>query len=361
MNNENNENNEQLKKEVEGFQEITAPPQETPKSNIVSLDQYLEEKYNNDSTRDPDKPLGFYLDNFKKLQGGIDGLREGFYLIGAESNVGKTAFLVNLCMNVIESNTGQETPPRNKAKCLYFSIDDSRERIIERIYSRATNIELWKVYKKQPDNLFDAQLKAKDDLVKYYRENRIDFIEMSNANQIIEAIEKEQDKQNLVIIIDGLSYLDISNYKIGGMKESEQTKEIKQAEFMKEISLKYKIPAIGTVEVKKPEKANNTDERKLTIHDIKGSTSLPFRADFVLLLNPKSLEKFYNPKNKEVELTGFIGKNKLGRERGKISFIHYRNVARLEEDKETKNPDNSDRLDKNNQPVKLSELPKNRF
>jgi len=354
-----NEQKDHFKNDILNLPEVTSE-QETPKSNIVSLDQYLENKYKNDSTRDPDKPLGFYLDKFKKLQNGIDGLREGFYLIGAESNVGKTAFLVNLCMNVIESNSGQEDPPRKKAKCLYFSIDDSRERIIERIYSRATNIKLWEIYKKQKDIFFEAQRQAKDDLIEYYRDNRIDFFEMSNANQIIEAIEKEQAKEhNLIVIIDGLSYLDITNYKITGMKESEQTKEIKQAEFMKEISLKYKIPAIGTVEVKKPEKANNTDERKLTIHDIKGSTSLPFRADFVLLLNPKSLEEFYNPKNEEVELIGFIGKNKLGRERGKIYFTHYRNVAKLEEDNRLNFPDSSDRLDKNNKKIPAEELSKN--
>jgi replicative DNA helicase len=327
---------EKFRNEVESWEvekkEIQEPENTGPIKEKISLDKFLEGKFKRDQLRDPDKPTGFYLNDYKKLQAGIDGLREGFYLIGAESNVGKTAMLVNLCMNVIESNTGLDQT--KKAKCLYFSIDDSRERIIERIYSRATNINLWEIYKRQTQKIHsEAQAKAKDDLIKYYQENRIDLFEMSTASEIIKTVKQEQSNgHDLVVIIDGLSYLNVSGFNVESMKENELTKEIKQAEFMKELAIKYKVPAIGTVEVKKPTNADNKTERTLTIHDIKGSTTLPFRADFVLLLHPTNLEKFYDPKETIIDLIGFIGKNKLGQTKGTIDFIHSTNIAKIEQD-----------------------------
>ena len=54
-----------------------------------------------DDKRDPNKLLGLSLTKFKTLANNIDGIQSGFYFLGAESNVGKTALLTNLALDVL--------------------------------------------------------------------------------------------------------------------------------------------------------------------------------------------------------------------------------------------------------------------
>ena len=69
-----------------------------------SLNDEISEMFEQDDLRDPNKLLGFPLTKFKKLAENIDGVQPGFYLLGAESNVGKTAFMTNLTMDVLDTN-----------------------------------------------------------------------------------------------------------------------------------------------------------------------------------------------------------------------------------------------------------------
>ena len=43
------------------------------------------------------------MKKFKQLAEHISGVQPGFYLLGAETNVGKTAVLSNLCLDILET------------------------------------------------------------------------------------------------------------------------------------------------------------------------------------------------------------------------------------------------------------------
>ena len=64
------------------------------------LASHLMEKFEREKNRTADL-LGYRLTKFKELCHNIDGLQPGFYFLGAETNVGKTAFTTNLLIDVL--------------------------------------------------------------------------------------------------------------------------------------------------------------------------------------------------------------------------------------------------------------------
>ena len=53
----------------------------------------------------PDKLFGFRLDNsFAPVQNEIEGIQPGLYIVGAATNIGKTAFIANLANSLLDSN-----------------------------------------------------------------------------------------------------------------------------------------------------------------------------------------------------------------------------------------------------------------
>ena len=89
----------------------------------IPLSKFLSDKYDREKLRDADL-LGYRLNKFPQIARNIDGVQPGFYLIGADTNIGKTAFATNLFLDVIASNTN--------VKGIYFSLDDNKNIILNR-------------------------------------------------------------------------------------------------------------------------------------------------------------------------------------------------------------------------------------
>jgi hypothetical protein len=87
-----------------GFDYSEVKETEASVQESIPFHTELEERFKVDDTRDPNKPLGFPLDKFKTLANNVDGLQPGFYFLGAESNVGKTALLTNLTLDALDTN-----------------------------------------------------------------------------------------------------------------------------------------------------------------------------------------------------------------------------------------------------------------
>ena len=90
------------------------------------LTKSLRDKYDRDMSRDPNELLGYNLTRFAKLAKNVDGIQPGFYVVAAETNAGKTAFLCNLALDLLD--------PNDDLVGLYFSLDDSRDVILNRFF-----------------------------------------------------------------------------------------------------------------------------------------------------------------------------------------------------------------------------------
>ena len=91
--------------------------------------------------REPGELKGYGLTRFKDMAEKLRGIQKGLYIIGADTNAGKTALLSNLLLDLLETNedlTG-----------IFVSMDDPKETIINRLLAIQTGIDLEEVENRQ--------------------------------------------------------------------------------------------------------------------------------------------------------------------------------------------------------------------
>jgi replicative DNA helicase len=135
------------------------------------------------------------------------------YLISAETNVGKTAFLTNLGLDILETNP--------EITLIYFSLDDDRIKIAYRFINILTELP-YRVVKRGLQNM-PVERKLIEEKRSYFlellKDKKIfipDLSEIQNINQVEKFIDAYSDKK-LVVCIDGLYNLDVDTS--GGIRE----------------------------------------------------------------------------------------------------------------------------------------------
>jgi replicative DNA helicase len=279
---------------------------------------YLLAKYDKDYHRDPDKLLGYQLTKFKNLAWKIDGVQPGFYVVGAETNTGKTAFLCNLTLDLLDSNEG--------LLGLYFSLDDSREVIFNRLLSISTGIPLNMVQRKQPGIRQQEMLHdGYDHLTALSKEKRLIVFEASDI-QDIHQLELEIARyahRKLFVIIDALYNLDV-----GGNGDNLRKENIERANKLKAIATHHRIPVICTGELRKKERKDGQDKTP-TIHDLMETGKFAYNANLVLLLYPQKWEEYDTSDSPTIVMKS--SKNKLSHYRRSQLLRFNRATSKFEE------------------------------
>ena len=276
----------------------------------IPFDEELEAQFLIDDTRDPNKLLGLPLTKFKELAGHVDGLQPGFYLLGAESNIGKTAVLTNMCLDVLETNPD--------VTVIYFSLDDQRMYTVKRFLSIMTQLNTNDASKKQTDPVKAKNLNfARKSLVGLVRSGRLivkDIEQVSNVEQIKAEIKQVSDKSKLVVFIDGLYNLEVGEKSRGGIREE----NIERARQVKQLVDIYRIPILTTGELRKKTKEEGKDKAP-TVHDLMETGKFAYNANVVWLLYGKVEEL----KGVQPALTLEYVKNKLSDFKGiqNLEFI----------------------------------------
>jgi replicative DNA helicase len=282
------------------------------------LIEVLMDKHEQDYNRDPKELLGHRLQKFKTLANNIDGVQPGFYVIGAETNVGKTAFLCNLALDLLDSNSDLTG--------IYFSLDDNKDVILNRVLSIKTGIPLNQVQRPQKN---DKHIRMLDDgytyLFKLAEDKRLsvrDSTEISDVADLELEIKRRMNRP-LFVVIDGLYNLDV-----GGTGADMRKENIERANKLKTLADVYRIPVICTGELRKKERSAGAD-RAPSIDDLMETGKFAYNANLVLLIYPETWED-YNT-NDEPILNLKYAKNKLSHVRttGKIKFI--RKTSQIEE------------------------------
>jgi len=235
----------------------------------------LRERFDLDDSRDPNKLLGFPLTKFNTLANNIDGIQPGFYFLGAESNVGKTAVLTNLALDVLDTNPD--------ATVLYFSLDDSRIYTAYRYLSILTGFHINDVRKPNVNHSDYQTLQTQRNvLLDYIQTERIilkDLSEVNHMDHLMKTVDEYPDHKKLIVLIDGLYNLDVA----AGKNEGIRVQNIEKANKIKLITDKYGIPLIATGELRKKTKGESK-RTKPTIHDLMETGKFAYNANVIWLL-----------------------------------------------------------------------------
>jgi hypothetical protein len=285
------------------------------KPTILPLNQFLKTKFDSESVRQC-KYLGFEFGTFPQICDGIDGLQPGFYLLGAETNIGKTACLANMFIDLIIKNPD--------VKGIYFSLDDSRDIIINRLLGIMTGLQLNQLQRKQKDPKDHHNLQnGYNSLIGLYDSNRLDIKDISEVKSInqCEKMIIENANRPLFVVIDGLYNLMIEGD--AAIREM----NIERANRIKAIVDQYRIPIITSGELRK--KAAGELKKPPTVHDIMETSKLAYNSNVVWLLYPEDPEKFKNDDEPTLQLE--FAKNKLSHFRSKIELKFTRKTSKIEE------------------------------
>ena len=107
-------------------------PIETPKEDYWNTTAEQYQKFNEDSWR---AGVGYMLpDEYPIFNSAMEGLQSGMYLFAAESNVGKSALLLDLLIQYCMKSD-------NKLFGVYFSLDDTEDKIIPRILASRAKLK----------------------------------------------------------------------------------------------------------------------------------------------------------------------------------------------------------------------------
>lgn len=278
----------------------------------------LRERFEIDDNRDPNKPLGFPLTKFKELSEHTDGIQPGFYHLAAESNIGKTAVITNLALDLLETNPD--------VSVMYFSLDDSRRYTAYRFLSILSQLHINKIQKPQIDPLnFNKIVDARNKFLDLVDAGRLivkDRGDITHIDQLQSIITSVSDLSKLVVFVDGLYNLEVTADGNQGIR----IENIERAQKVKQIVDTYKIPFLSTGELRKKMKTEGRNT-KPTLHDLMETGKYVYNANVVLLLSSHTVD----PISKVDTLSLEFAKNKLSDFKGEQYLVFDRPTGTIRE------------------------------
>ena len=216
---------------------------------------------------------------------------------------------------------------------MYFSLDDSKDVIINRLLGIISNIDLNQVQRKQ-NNLTDQQIlkNAYDKLITFAQNRRIHIKDLSEVTHInhLEVVIREIANENLFVGIDGLFNLEVDRNG-GGIREE----NIERANKLKTLVDTYQIPIICTGELRKKTKDESKNKRP-SVSDIMETGKFGYNANIIWLLSPDDFDATkinFNTDNLKLD----YAKNKLSHFKGYQDMIFRKNKGIVEENPNVNN------------------------
>ncbi|MGA2143147.1 MAG: DnaB-like helicase C-terminal domain-containing protein [Brevinematales bacterium] len=316
---------------------------EAKKDIYESYKQFVKEKQKRDKNRTA-QFIGYELDTFKDLCKYCDGIQKGLYIIGAAPNIGKTALLVNLFWDLLQTGLNHFTETGKHISGLFVSLDDSKDIITNRFISHQSGLTINAIQRKQPEQDTIQSDNTYKDLYELIDLKLLTVIDDDDIHNILE-LEKTMEMINktnsemkpergTVLFIDGLHNLDIENC------ENTRDINIKRAMKIKALSNKYQIPIFATVEVLK----NSQDKKtELTMSDIMESGKYAYNASIVWLLSEN--KEAATDDQETIKLVLKYGKNKLSSFKGTQHLLFEKSISKISEI-----PNHGDALEINDSP-----------
>lgn len=264
------------------------------------------------------------------------GIKNGFIVIAADSNIGKTAVMSQMAWQIVENNPN--------AYVMDFSLDDPMPDKLSRVVAAGSKVLLNAV--KNPNNYTEMPLmlarrqQSLNKLRKYVDRYRaydanfttnIEEIEEEIQRKLIELEQAGLEKQ-VVVFIDNLHDL---NIKSSPSISDKQMKYDIIAQWCADTAIRYNIPVICTAELRKINGAKRPE-----LDDIRECVKIKYEAKAVIMVYNEvhykgdAAEVFYLRQSspmKQPVLELHFAKNKMSSFKGRLFFEFYPEMARLEE------------------------------
>jgi replicative DNA helicase len=268
----------------------------------------------------------FYLDKLRELQLATWGMQAGFYLISGDSQVGKTALLINLAMNILNHN--------QNSKVYFFSLDDRILKFKERLVSCQSYFES-KDINCAVDSDYSFYECTSEDItgesqtstpIALNRQKAIDKIKLWNNKRLFlydgkydtstfEMELDDVDRENGIIIIDAV-------YRIKTAGKDKNEKEENLVCWVKDLSNELMMPVVAVKDVRKSSKRGETtvDNKRIrggySSDDMRGSILWDYEADVIMMLSeleqsPKAYASLINMKIDKNKIRGMKSRKDL--------------------------------------------------
>ncbi len=166
---------------------------------------------------------------------------------------------------------------------------------------------------------------ARDKFIEYVEDERLLIYDISDVQHIdqVEEVIKTYDPKNIVVIIDELYNLEVSD----GSKEGIRQENIERAQKVKKLVDVYNIPLFTTGEFRKKMKGEG-ENKKPTIDDLMETGKFAYNANVVWLLYPEDQKRKNDP---EVKLKLEYAKNKISEFKGIQELTFVRAKGKIEQ------------------------------
>lgn len=284
----------------------------------LQMEDYFEtslQDYDNFDEQAWNKGDGYKLPNYPMFTDKLEGMEAGMYLFAAESNVGKSAMMMNMMYDAA-------TYAPNKLFGIYYSLDDSKFEIIPRIIAMDQLIPIAvaskpKRYQNMIDNaeensdIYQAMLNKRAKGLENLRKNNNLFKiedsskircaeDMYEHMQMVQTYVKSLDPEaNIIVGIDSINDI---KFKDEHFKSTSDEHGF-IARTVKDWTVSLNIPIFASVHLRKI-----NQNRRPTLDDLKESGEYVYEASVVFLLfndvskNKNSAKIYYNHDDYEYKL-----------------------------------------------------------
>lgn len=264
--------------------------------------EFFNHRFEVEMERTRDVLLGYRLQTFPEITKKFDGIQPGLYVIGGYPDVGKTALMTNLFLDLLLSNP--------EAGGVYFSFDENREIIRSRLMSIRTGIPRNQVQKGYDSPItYAKKKKAHNDLMSFVALRRLAIKDLSEISDMddLELEVRRRGGDDFLVFIDGLKNLRAEDLPL---------KQGDWAARMKQLVDTYRLPIFCTVNLKKPEGVR----RQPNLSDVIESENFGYAASVVLFLTENEPHNMGRGPDNPVGLTLKFEKNKLSDFKGAIQL-----------------------------------------
>ena len=281
---------------------------------------------------------GYDTPNFPSFTRGLEGWSPGFYTFAGSPNHGKTAVMLNIMEDLCMCES-------NKLFGIYFSLDDSKNKVIPRIVAMRETIPIGVVSK--PGRYQELINQGHEDTLQYNEwlvkrkagleslksdSNKMavfDSTEIKTYNQLYDTIKniymyvKSQDEEaNIVIGIDSLKDIMLDDIKL---EQSERIAEV--ARRVKDISIEFNCIVLSSMHLRKI-----NGNRRPSTDDLREANTLEYELDVCFLVyndvskNKQSAKIFRYEDEQDTEKKPVLeidwAKNKISSYKG-VTFCNF--------------------------------------
>ena len=210
---------------------------------------------------------------FNDLDHQMSGMqRSDLILIAARPSMGKTAFVLNIAQNVAFRNNGSVA---------IFSLEMSKEQLVNRLFSLESHVESGSI---RTGNLRESDWKKLIESAGIIGKSNmvIDDTPGISISELRSKCRKYKMEQGLDLII--IDYLQLMSGRTGGRSESRQQEISEISRSLKGLARELDVPVIALSQLSRAVEQRPRNERRPILSDLRESGAIEQDADVVMFI-----------------------------------------------------------------------------